>query len=156
MPLAAGSWSIRILTSLLPLHELFPWFEVFPQPSLSACHLLTSSAFLKPRRLPTDRHVGHFLPCSHQIHLPWSRDYVWFLSITPSPDSLLEQRKFSINVWVRNRIELTLNVIWPRCPSLRYVSSRFIWWPNNYIFNRPRRAAWPYLSRAMTQLELIF
>lgn len=54
-----------VLTRPLPLQVLFPWFEVFPQPSLSAYHLLlTSSAFLKPRRLPTDRHIGHFLPRS--------------------------------------------------------------------------------------------
>lgn len=53
-----------VLTRPLPLQVLFPWFEVFPHPSLSAYLLLTSSAFLKPRRLPTDRHIGHFLPRS--------------------------------------------------------------------------------------------
>ena len=61
-----------VLTRLLPLQVLSPWFDVFPQASLSACpFLLPSSTLLKPCWFPTDRYIGSALFCSpvSSLHL---------------------------------------------------------------------------------------
>lgn len=103
-----------VLSCLQPLLGLFPWFACPSQSSVTAYNflILHSSALLKPGWIPTDRHTGCILLCSPTvvftsfralvmvfldescpgssvfffclIHLPWRRDCVWFLFISPS------------------------------------------------------------------------